>query len=881
MRDAETRPRADRWTRRSKVALTAVVVVASFGLGMPVAEAATLCVDPAGTPACYATVQAAVTAAAPGDTVDVVAGAFDEDVTIAKALTLRGTRAGVDARTRTGTETTLRSVLVTAGDVTVDGFTFSSNATTQFRITGGPAVLSGVRVENDVFTNYANVAIIPDTAGNIVIRHNSFHSPSGLAEPMQLKDNFAAGGCDGAQILDNRFVGATTNGGADVNLSCNHNGGATGITVSGNASSGNEGDTNDGSLVAAAGVDSLTVTGNTAATQGTPVYFWGQVAGAVTVSSNDLTSANGSAVSITKNFGTSSGTFTITGNALAGNPKGVNVATDALAGGTVDATGNWWGSITGPTVTGNPSGTGSAIGGTATWSPWCTTSTCASRSDDASLTALSLSDGTLSPAFASGTTAYTASVASGVTAVSVTATPATGATAVVSGASSLAAGANTVTVTTTSYDGSAHRTYTVTVTRATAAPAPPAPTTTTPPPTTTPPVSVPPVTAPPNSSAPVSAPAKPGQSGSAVVDVPKPAAPPDGRGDTPALTPPPVKVAVAWPATAFKEPVTVMVTPVAKSTPPTTGGGQDSGSPSTPGAPVGAPATGPTAPAPPVAVGGGLSLGAGNAVVSLNVTNEAGAAVTRFEAPLEIRISGSDASEVPAYSRDGTTWTTIPRLASLPIPADQDDGYFVNADGSVSIFTRHATLFGLLTDAESPKVAAFGAILSGDHRTLRFVWRAGDNVGVTSVVLALDGALLGAYPASVPDVTLPRRDGNYTFAAVDGAGNVSKDGPVTVRGPVVVRDTTPPTPPHLVARISGRTLRLRWTGSRDATAVTYAVYRNGRLLRSEAGQSVTVPVAEGVFTVDAIDQPGHRATSNRIRVTRPSVHGRPWRAWPA
>jgi hypothetical protein len=844
----------------------------------PSASAATRCVNPADTPTCFATVQAAVDAATSGDTITVVAGTYAEDVTITKALTLKGAQTGVDGRNRTATETILRSVNVAAGDVTIDGFAFSDSATTQLRVTGGAAALSGVRVENNVFTNYADVALIPDTAGNIVIRHNDFHAPHGAAEPMQVKDNFAVGGCNGAQVVENRFVGATTNGSADVNLSCNAHGGATGITVSGNSSSGNDGDDQGASLVAAAGVDSMTISDNTASTQGSPIFFWGQVAGTVTISGNDLTSALGSAISLGNNFGANTGTFTISGNALAGHPNGLKVTS-----GTVQATGNWWGSITGPTVSGNASGTGSTIVGTATWSPWCTTSSCAARSDDATLAALSLSSGTLSPAFASSTTAYTASVDASVSAVTVTATPATGGATVVSGGSSLATGANTVTVTTTSYDGAAHRTYTITITRA--APVAAAPPVTTPPvttpPVTSPPVSAPPVTAPPgNTTAPVAAPAKPGQSGSAVVAVP--AAPPADPGSGAPPTPPPVKVSVAWPAAAFKEPVTVTVTPTTRTPAPPAGPTQ----PVVPGEPIGGPATGPTP--PETSVGGGLSLGTGNAVVSLAITNEAGEPVTRFEAPLEIRIDASEASNVPAYSRDGKTWTTIPRLTSLPIPDGQDDGYFVNADGSVSIFTRHATLFGLLTDAEAPAVEAFGIILSADRSTLRFVWRASDNVDVAAVVLARDEALLAVPRASATSVTLPRRDGNYAFAALDGAGNVTRSDLVSVHGSTVVHDVAPPSRPHLRASIVHKDhVRFRWGASTDQLGVAYLVFRNGVFVLRTTDLSVTLPAAEGRYTVDAIDavgelgRAGHRSTSNGIRLTRPSVHGRPWRAWPA
>ena len=113
--------------------------------------------------------------------------------------------------------------------------------------------------------------------------------------------------------------------------------------------------------------------------------------------------------------------------------------------------------------------------------------TAATASDDATLSTLSLADGSdsiaLDPAFSAGTTSYAASVAHAVSTLSVAAAT-TDANASVSitndddtstpGAADLplAVGANTVTVTVTAEDDTTTKTYTVTVTRA----APPDPT---------------------------------------------------------------------------------------------------------------------------------------------------------------------------------------------------------------------------------------------------------------------------------------------------------------------------------------------------------------------------------------------------------------------
>ena len=92
-------------------------------------------------------------------------------------------------------------------------------------------------------------------------------------------------------------------------------------------------------------------------------------------------------------------------------------------------------------------------------------------SSDATLSALSLSQGRLSPSFVSGTLAYTASVAHSVSSLIVTPTTNdANATATVNGVSTatpvtLAVGRNTVTVHVTAQDGTTTQNYTVTVTR--------------------------------------------------------------------------------------------------------------------------------------------------------------------------------------------------------------------------------------------------------------------------------------------------------------------------------------------------------------------------------------------------------------------------------
>jgi hypothetical protein len=104
----------------------------------------------------------------------------------------------------------------------------------------------------------------------------------------------------------------------------------------------------------------------------------------------------------------------------------------------------------------------------------------APASNNANLTGLTLSSGALTPAFASGTIAYTQSVASSVSSITVTPTVSqvnatvtvngtVVATGVASGSINLNVGVNTITTVVTAQDGTTTKTYTTTVTRAAAA----------------------------------------------------------------------------------------------------------------------------------------------------------------------------------------------------------------------------------------------------------------------------------------------------------------------------------------------------------------------------------------------------------------------------
>jgi len=76
------------------LALLVFVVVELLFTPNGFALAATLCVNPGGTSHCYASITAAVAAAAPRDIIKVAPGTYKEDVIIGKPLSLLGANHG-------------------------------------------------------------------------------------------------------------------------------------------------------------------------------------------------------------------------------------------------------------------------------------------------------------------------------------------------------------------------------------------------------------------------------------------------------------------------------------------------------------------------------------------------------------------------------------------------------------------------------------------------------------------------------------------------------------------------------------------------------------------------------------------------------------------
>jgi len=100
----------------------------------------------------------------------------------------------------------------------------------------------------------------------------------------------------------------------------------------------------------------------------------------------------------------------------------------------------------------------------------------------------------------------------------------------------------------------------------------------------------------------------------------------------------------------------------------------------------------------------GLKTSLASLVFTVTATDNAtGAIVNKFSKPVTINfpypaaVSTTTTSNIgiPAWSVDGLTWNLIPSLTSADLPSSLNEGYFINPDGTITIYTRHLTVFGL------------------------------------------------------------------------------------------------------------------------------------------------------------------------------------------
>ncbi|HEY8668233.1 MAG TPA: right-handed parallel beta-helix repeat-containing protein, partial [Tepidisphaeraceae bacterium] len=331
-----------------------------------------------GSSTVYSTIQAAVDAAAPGAVINVDAGVLDEAVNVNKTLTLRGARADIDGRSNArqglGGETLIRgaqvadgktsSFYINANDVTIDGFDIQSNTSiTQF---GAGIVIApnhaGTRIINNVIDkNISGLFLANNSASDpALIQYNVFRYNNNLGANGG-RGIYSDGGIAGPVLTNvtidsNQFLGNTgdyrTTTGLEAAISLE----SRSATPQSNIHITNNTFEENGKAFLAWNATNLSFTGNVVTssfdTGSGSIRFEGGVSN-VTIASNTLFDNLAPALTIdSKAFDAPSTAITFTSNNVYGN--GYGLANNALLMngssyvGTLNATGNWWGSSTGP-----------------------------------------------------------------------------------------------------------------------------------------------------------------------------------------------------------------------------------------------------------------------------------------------------------------------------------------------------------------------------------------------------------------------------------------------------------------------------------------------------------------------------------------------------
>ncbi len=193
----------------------------------------TSCTDPG-----YATIGAAVAAAASGDIIQVCAGTYLENVVLNKSLTLLGKQVGVDARSRADSESVVTPLIPLNGtlelqtgsaNTIVDGFTFfGGTGLGSIRSTSGP--INGLQLLNNRILGFTgNGVFLNDNGINITVDQNdidgTIHIGGGALFHLD-QDNF-----DGFWFTNNRVVNGTTGSGFFVDGTRNVDAGTAGARI--------------------------------------------------------------------------------------------------------------------------------------------------------------------------------------------------------------------------------------------------------------------------------------------------------------------------------------------------------------------------------------------------------------------------------------------------------------------------------------------------------------------------------------------------------------------------------------------------------------------------------------------------------------------------
>jgi hypothetical protein len=320
-------------------------------------------------------IQDAIDAASPGDVIEVMAGLYNENLSITKSLTLKGANSGTYGSSTSrviesiidgnGTEA---AVFINANDVTIDGFTIEGGEN-GFYHSGVFLTLAntGASVKNNVITD--NSIGVYAQCTDCTVERNLFdgNNRSGPAGGSAIYSENSIN----LTINDNEFKNHANN--SAIIFAASAVGAHTGTTVSNNWIH----DNNSGnSMIYVVGMTGGTFSGNTLSQTGSNVLTFSNANSNINVTGNKLMdSFRGLRIVDNGDLVGDSSDIAVHNNLITGNSEaGVEVVSGYT--GTLNAETNWWGNASGPTAASNPAGTGDKATGDIDSIPFCVNVTC-------------------------------------------------------------------------------------------------------------------------------------------------------------------------------------------------------------------------------------------------------------------------------------------------------------------------------------------------------------------------------------------------------------------------------------------------------------------------------------------------------------------------
>ena len=269
----------------------------------------------------FSSIQDAIDAANAGDTIDVLSGTYAESVNVDKSITLIGEQHGVDARTRSGTETILDGtnnsgdtlLNVSANDVTIDGFTIQG-------ATNGNDVGTAVYLEPGTHgTQFLN-NIVQNNISGLYLSNNS-PTDQTVVEQNLFQNNTEPGPGSGNDIYADQYTAGV--------------GGVNNVLIEDNTFT-NSSFEDDALGIGISNTDpttpftNITVSSNSFGNGGGGMYFYDSTS--VSITGNTIDGATYFGVGLFGSDGSpANGSFTISSNTFTNDGTGVQLFDDTSA----------------------------------------------------------------------------------------------------------------------------------------------------------------------------------------------------------------------------------------------------------------------------------------------------------------------------------------------------------------------------------------------------------------------------------------------------------------------------------------------------------------------------------------------------------------------